>query len=314
MKRYAASAVLTLCLLLGACGALPADPPAEEGGGLSAAAGLTDDTALLTVNGREIPAWKYLYWLSLACQETRERYQAAGVTLDWSAPVSGGTLAECVKEQALADTALYAAVEALAEQHGITAQPEETAEAAPGLTAAQTAELDRVGRLYVRLCELARTEGGPLTPTAEELEQCARETGAVTVEVVSVPFGGDREAARSRVSALFARVNGAAEPGEAFAALLAETGGSLRTVTAETDPALAAAAQALTEGQCSGILETEDGFALVRRLAPDSAALSEACLDRRLQTAAESAAVVPAPAYDRLDPAAFAAAQTETGD
>ena len=65
------------------------------------------------------------------------------------------------------------------------------------------------------------------------------------------------------------------------------------------------AAQALEEGQCSGILESEEGFSILRRLPLDAAPLAEAYFNASLEEAARTAAVTVAPAYSQLDAAAF---------
>ena len=52
------------------------------------------------------------------------------------------------------------------------------------------------------------------------------------------------------------------------------------------DPELEEAAAALEEGQCSGILETEAGFSILRRLSDDSQELAGAWFDVQLQNAA----------------------------
>ena len=104
MKK--AMAVLLMCLCLSACAA-----PAETSGILGQASGLGEDEILLTVDGREVPAWRYLYWLAYTCDRVAERYRDAGTVLDWQVPLDGGTLADYAKDQALADTALYATVE-----------------------------------------------------------------------------------------------------------------------------------------------------------------------------------------------------------
>lgn len=318
MKRYAAAVALVLCLMLGACGGPAEDGTGVPAGRLAAAAGLEEEQLLLTIGGREVPAWRYLYWLAYTCQQVGERYQANGLTLDWDAPVSGGTLADYVKEQALADTALYAAVETWAETYGCTVPEEDTGTALPlpelGLTAAQMAELDRVGRLYGALYELACTEGSPLAATAEELARYGESAGAVTVEQLPVPFGEDREAARSRAAELFAQINSAEDQAAVFSTLTAEHGGGTRTLTEDTEaPELLAAAQTLEEGQCSGILETEDGFVILRRLPLEPEGFRGACFDARLQAAAENSTVTVTPEYTQLDPAAFAVALDADG-
>ena len=66
------------------------------------------------------------------------------------------------------------------------------------------------------------------------------------------------------------------------------------------------AAQALGEGQCSGILETGEGFSVLLRLPLEETALREACFDHRLQSAAESSAVTVTEEYTALDAGAFA--------
>ena len=65
------------------------------------------------------------------------------------------------------------------------------------------------------------------------------------------------------------------------------------------------AAEALQEGQISGILESEEGFSILRRLPLDTAAVADAYFDHQLETAAQNAAVTVTPAYETLDPAAF---------
>lgn len=74
-----------------------------------------------------MPGWRYLYWLSGACDRVREEYALSGADLDWQAAVGNGTLADEVKEQALRDTALYTQVELWAEQYGYTLTQEDQA-------------------------------------------------------------------------------------------------------------------------------------------------------------------------------------------
>ena len=161
-------AALLVCLCLAACSA-----PTETGGILGQASGLEEEEVLLTVDGREVPAWRYLYWLAWTCGQMRERYESSGTALDWDTPVSGGTLAQYVKDQALADTVLYAVVENLAEKAGYASSEEVGAKAAlpdMGLDEAQMAQLEDVGRMYGWLYDRYCAGEGSLTPTQEELE------------------------------------------------------------------------------------------------------------------------------------------------
>ena len=314
MKKYVVAVILVICLTLGACGG-QGEPPGEQTGSLGAAVSLSDDTVLLTIDGREIPAWRYLYWLAYACRRVQERYETAELALDWETPVSGGTLADYVKDQALADTALYATVENWAEQYGCAEPREDSFGSARlpdlGLTTEQMEELNRVGQMYGALYGLYCTEGSKLAPTRETLMVYGERSGTVTLERLLVPFGEDREAARDRAAELFAQINGAADQAAAFSSLEARYGDGtgVRTLLPGTEQEeLMEAAQTLEEGQCSGILELEDGFSILRRLPLDADALKEACFDEMLQTAAENSVVTTTQAYLSLDPVTFAEA------
>ena len=86
MKRYLAAVGLVLCLTLSAC-EVAGEEPVRQTSRLGEAAGLDEETILLTLDGREIPAWRYLYWLGYTCQRVQERYAAAELPVDWSTPV-----------------------------------------------------------------------------------------------------------------------------------------------------------------------------------------------------------------------------------
>ena len=315
MKRHTIALALSLCLCLTACGGGDGDGEGQPSL-LETASGLEGTAVLLTVDGREIPAWRYLYWLAYTCDQITERYEAAELSLDWDAALSGGsTLADSAKEQALADTALYATVENWAETYDIT--PAESSDGAEtsvlpelGLSAEQTAELAEVGRLYAALYELAHTADSALAPTEEDLAAYGRELGAITLDRILVPAGEDRESARQSAAVLFSQLNSAADQAATFSELAAAGGDTAgpRTLLpgdVSLDETLWEAAEALEEGQISGILESEEGFSILRRLPLDTAALLDDCFDHQLETAAQSAAVTVTPAYETLDTAAF---------
>lgn len=306
---------LTLSLLLTACGGGEAEDARGQVSLLAQAAELEEDELLLTVDGREVPAWRYLYWLAWVCQRLQTQYDRAEVVLDWQATVPGGTLADYARDQALADTALYATVENLAEEYGavVTEEPGDPAglpEA--GLTAARMAELERVGQLYAALYDLACTQGSPLAPSEEELARFGEEQGWFTVERISFSAGEDREAARRQAEEIFGALNGAEDQGAVFAAL-AEEGSSLTLRAGEGSlPAgLEEAALSLAVGQCSGILETEEGFWILRRSETKRDTLCENWFDDLLRRRAEEAAVEVTAAYRKLEIPAFHRRLTE---
>ena len=69
--------------------------------------GIQRDSALLTVNGRAVPAEKYLFWLSNAVETMR--YYGLTDESDWNAPASDGasTIAEGLKADAVQTSLLY---------------------------------------------------------------------------------------------------------------------------------------------------------------------------------------------------------------
>lgn len=324
MRKRIGALALALCLGLGGCGVKGEKADASL---LGRAAELGEEEVLLTVDGREVPAWRYLYWLAFTCGQIREKYKDGGLALDWDAPVTGGTLADYAKDQALADTVLYATVENWAERYGCVLSEKERAALAAaweeqcaahggeeaylkeladlGLDRLRAEELSEVGMLYAKLCQLCCTEGSELSGLLEENGE------GLTVDRILIRAGEDREAARERAAEVFSRLNGAEDPAAAFSRLAAEgddAAGPRAFLPGDgtLPPSLEEAALALEEGQCSGILESEEGFSILRRLAGGVPA--EEAFDRLLQEAAEGARLQTAPAYDGLDAAAFDAA------
>ena len=296
---------LALSLLLTACGGGEAEDTRGRASLLARAAELDEEEILLTVDGREIPAWRYLYWLAWVCRQLQTRYDRAEVALDWQATLPGGTLADYARDQALADTVLYATVEHLAERYGVV--PAEAPEAPSnlpetGLAPEQMAELERVGQLYAALYDVASTPGSPLAPSEETLIRFGEEQSWLTVERILFPAGEDRKAARRQAEETFARINGAEDQGAVFAALVGEGAElTLRAGEGILPAALEEAALQLAEGQCSGVLETEEGFALLRRVKTNREALREAWFDDLLRREAEGAMVEVTEAYRELE-------------
>lgn len=320
MRKSIAVLILS-CLLLTACGGRQ-----ETRSFYEEAAGIPEDAILLTVDGREIPAWRYLYWLACTCDYLQERYREEGVTLDWSAPLEGGTLADYAKDQALANTALYAAVESLAEESDVAlaeadraalaaAWEEKAAEyggedlylaalAQLGLSRGQAEELAGTGRLYAKLYANYMAGEGPLSPPEEPGE------GPLTVDRILIRADGDRETAREQAAEVFARLNEAADKEAVFPALAAEgddPAGPRPAADGGLAPSLAEAAALLAPGQCSGILESDEGFSILLRCEASPENAASEYFDVLLQAAAEAAPVETTEAYRTLDAEVFAA-------
>lgn len=313
MKRTYAILGLILCLTLSGCGGSAQE---NTGSVLGQAAGLDETDPLLIIDGRKISAWQYLYWLAMDCRELEERCEISGVSPDWSAPFpDGSTLEDLVKADALSDTALYAAVDAWAKAYGCTLTEREYAalpeRSYPYLTAEQGRVLTVIGREYAKLYALYEAPDSVLAPATGELELFEQESGYLTAEQIPVPTGGSRDAARQRAEELFARLNAAEDPETSFTTLLAETGGGALTDADWTD-SLRDAAAALEPGQISGVIETDAGFSILRRLPSDEAAVRAAYFDALLQDAAETSSIQLTETYTALDASAFWSAVKRT--
>ncbi len=295
--------MLALCalvaLLAAGCGA--EEPSA--GGAVPGA----EEEILLTVNDREVPAWRYFCWLDRAVSAMAARCDGAGLAPDWA-----GEEGKSAKEQALSDTALYAVVEAMAEEQGVALTEEERAALDTGpwaaLPRARAEELAAVGGLYGKLCTLAQTPGSAMAPGKEELEAFGAEAGYITLDRILVPAG---EGAADKAAELFAQINGGG--GEAFEAAKTQSADSLGPRTflpgdGTFAPSLEESAAALDQGQLSGILESAEGYSILRRLPTDTAGLALPWLDARLEEEARQARIQVTDRYDSLDMEAYAAA------
>ena len=315
MKRILSLlALLGICAALSACGGKPELPEAE---------GVVREETLLTVDDREVTAGQYLYWLNAICCALEEQYEAAGKTLDWSAPVEEGTLGDYVKNQALRSAALYATVENWAETYGCALTEEDRsametqwadkADSCGGeeayLALLAQKGLDRAGAermaedhyLYVQLCSLAETANTPLYAAEADLAAFFTERGYLTVQVLRF-FGED---AQRQAEEAFAQLNRSADPTAEFAVFGASEPQTLLPGDGTLPEELSSAAAALAPGQVSGILESGGGYAILLRREDDLSAVRLAHFDHRLQSAADGADIQVAEAYAALDVSAF---------
>lgn len=310
---------------------------------LSQAAGIASDAAVLSVDGRDVPAWQVLYWLAYACDYIAASYEDGAI--QWNDTVEGETLEDYAKDQALQNAVLYATVENWAEDYGCTLDDEDrtamdrewAAKAAQyGGEDAYLAELAKMGLdrsgaerlsqdsyLYQHLYDLFETEDSALHPSDQDLETFVREQQYLTVDHIwiSTAAGAPSDTAyisgrRARAEEVFSKLNASPDPMNDFA-VLAETysdetnrdqhpTGYTCTVGDGTLPAnCEEAAQSLEEGQWSGILEADDGFYLILRKPVDLEAVAPDYFDALLQAAADSAEVSVSKAYERLSARQF---------
>lgn len=345
MKRRLTALLLTLLVLslTTACGF--GEDSQRKDGLFYEATGISPDEEILTVDGRGVPAWRYLYWLTYTCDFIRDSYESTGQTLDWSEPLTGGTLADYAKQQALSSAALYATVENWAETYEIslTEEDQEALEtdweekAASyggeeaylgvltnlGLARADAQALSADYYLYEALYELSRTEGSELYADDGELDAFAEEKGYLCVDSILISTAdvaqGDTEGLaqrRERAESVFSQLNASEDPATAFATLAEtysdagdrETYPNGRTFLPGSGvlPAQAEAAAAeLEEGQWSGIVETDNGFYILLRKSVDREAIAGDYFDSQLQEAADQAEIRLTEAYDSIGTGEF---------
>lgn len=77
-------------------------------------------------------AQRYLYWLAYACDYIADYYDS-GEGIQWGDTVSGQSLEDYAKDQALQNAALYATVETWAEDYGCTLTDEDRTAMDPGV-------------------------------------------------------------------------------------------------------------------------------------------------------------------------------------
>ena len=341
MRRITA-AVLAVCLLfLTGCGSKK-DGTVKEGMYYEAAS-ICPDAVLLTVNGRDITADRFFYWLTYNCDWLE---QSLAGEVDWSEDREGQTLGDYVKAMTLENVTLYAVVEEWAETYDVTLSEEDRSAmeqeyqdlcetyggedaylkvlAAMGADKALAQTYSEDIYLYSRLLELYRTEGSALAPESSELDTWISANALQTVAYLRFGSGATADLAEQRrqAEAALAGLKAAGDPKAEFAAL---GQGNVQYDILTFSPgesgmgsAFESAAQALAEGQYSQTpVETDQGICLLLRQAVNREQAAAACFDQKLRQAAEAAEVECSSAYDSIDVESFCAKMGElrqTGD
>lgn len=242
---------LSGALLAGAmagCGAAEPQPTPAAYDIAYQATGLSRDTVLFTVDGREVTADQYLYWLLTSISTAK----SAGYLADdeaWEEEIEGQPTADYLKDQALEISKLYAAVANHADEAGIVVTEEQRAEAEEqldqmgamyeayyGLTTQEWLDqqcISREGYLglndayyLVTGLEESLKESGELDPTDEDLQNMIDSEGIYSCKHILLAFpthedGSDptdeeKAATKAEADALYAEITAAADPAAAF--------------------------------------------------------------------------------------------------
>lgn len=312
MKRAFTSALAAMLLLSG-CG-----KQAEKPSGLYyEASGVAPDAVLLTVDGRDVPAARYFYWLTADCDYLAEQ---SGGEPDWTGDAGGQTLDEYVKEQALSAAVFYAMVESQAESHGcvltatdLTAMDKDWTDqvsAAGGedayLAILAQKGLDQAGAqlfsadyyLYEQLRALSRTDGSDLAPQSGAVAAYAQAAGLYTAHTLLFADGDLAAVALSELEK-DPDLDPATLKDGAYASVTAAPGDGTLPEAAES------ALTGLQQDQWSQPVETEAGVYILRPAALDEDAAEDLWFDAQLQDLAAKAQVTLAEEYDSFTAASF---------
>lgn len=140
------SGVLTAGLLAGCAGTGEPEATPDPGDIAYQAAGITRDTVLYTVDGTEVPADEYLFWLLTSISTAKQSGYLADDTA-WEEEIDGTPTADYLKNDALETSKLYALVELKAAEEGTAISEEDQTTADEQMTQLQET-LESQGIVY----------------------------------------------------------------------------------------------------------------------------------------------------------------------
>ena len=343
MKKVLATVLVpVMCLgLLAGCGKGGINYKGEvKEGFIYETTGISPDAVMMTVNGVDVTAEEFFYWVGYGCSELS--YYNGGI--DWSADVNGATMDDYIKSEAARTAALYAVIKHLADENGVELSEEDAAaisaklaESAEyyggldvyeaqmesqGVSLALMEELDAAVYLYGGLQEVYLDEGSKIHPSEDALNDYAAMVGAYTVKhaLFDIRECSEEEAAEKLakaeeiVSALDNR--GEADLVTLFDGFISEYGEDPGMTTnpngytfKDSDdeslvPGFADACKALGENEYSDVLVTDYGYHVILRLPLDVESLVAEYFDVFVQEALATADIQYSDAF------ASASAQT----
>lgn len=237
----ALSGALTIGLLAG-CGQTAKTPGPEDIA--YQAAGIPRDTVLFTVDGTEVTADDYLFWLLSSVATAKQNGYLADDTA-WEEEIDGTPTADYLKQDAQSVSILYTTVANHAAEAGVTLTEEQIADGDAqmeqlsqqldtyyGMTMQQYLdqqciseegfrELSNVAYLAAGLQEKMEADG-ELTPTDEDMDAMLEDTGYYNAKHILLAFPENEDgsavtdeqkaAVKAEADALLAQIRAAADP------------------------------------------------------------------------------------------------------
>lgn len=325
--------VLLLTALLSGCGGKKPEGLFYE------ACGVDPKSTIAAINGLEITAEEYLYWLAYEC----ESLTASRGDVKWSEVIDDGiTYGEYAKRTALAEVIQYAVARTVAEKNGVTLSQEdrevlekEKAQdveraggreeylrhlAMMGITEETYDHINEGYQLRNRLIELGGTEGSAVYPGDSELKAFLQGKNFVTVRLIALPTDGLDEEALAAQQAMLADCVDQIRASDDPCAKLAELSRSLGQSDGERDQTLGSnivdvtlmkAVNDLKENEVSDVITIRTATCIALRRPLDESAVARECFAKKLTEARASAKVEVSDAYKSLDAGKFYTALVE---
>ena len=331
-----ALAALTLLAGLAGCGKSAGEKPA---GLFYEASGIDPKSTIAAINGREVSAEEYLYWLAYHCEVLVSQQG----DFKWDDVISDGiTYGEYAQRSALATTIQFCLVQDLANKYRVSLTDDDRAslqkqkdddmlryDGRDGylrhleMLGVSEETYDRINENYVlaaRLVDAAGTVGSNLYPSRDTLDSFMEGRTYATVRLITLPLVGLDEEGRAAQEALLAECAEQIRQADDPCAKLAELSESLGQKDGNVDQTLGSdvvdlvlmrAVSGLKEGEVSDVITTSNAMCVALRRPLDESAVARDCFTSYLSQARADAKVEVSKSYKGLDVGKFYTRLTE---
>ncbi|WP_349933232.1 peptidylprolyl isomerase [Flavonifractor plautii] len=344
VKQFLCAGMTGALLVAGLTACAPGAPEVDPSDVAYQTAGVTRDTVLFTVDGTEVTADEYLFWLLQSVASAKQ----SGYLADddaWEEELNGVPTAEYLKEDARNTSVLYTTVSNHAAAAGLTVTEEEQAEADAELETL-TQRVDSYYGMTLQeyldqqcISEAAFRKLNQVPYLARSLQTQMEEAGYYKAKHILLAFPENEDgsavtdeqkaAVKAEADQLLAQIRTAADPLVEFDKVMNERSEDGRDAdnqlyapdgylayAGQMVPQFESAAKALAVGEISEPVETDYGYHIILRqdftdeerqqLRDSMAAIyPDYAMSKLNEQWVEEAKVEVKPAYEKLDPNSF---------
>lgn len=344
VKQFLCAGMTGALLVAGLTACAPGAPEVDPSDVAYQTAGVTRDTVLFTVDGTEVTADEYLFWLLQSVASAKQ----SGYLADddaWEEELNGVPTAEYLKEDARNTSVLYTTVSNHAAAAGLTVTEEEQAEADAELETL-TQRVDSYYGMTLQeyldqqcISEAAFRKLNQVPYLARSLQTQMEEAGYYKAKHILLAFPENEDgsavtdeqkaAVKAEADQLLAQIRTAADPLVEFDKVMNERSEDGRdennqlyapdgylAYAGQMVPQFESAAKALAVGEISEPVETAYGYHIILRqdftdeerqqLRDSMAAIyPDYAMSKLNEQWVEEAKVEVKPAYEKLDPNSF---------